>query len=354
MRGGLFSEHQGRFEMNRSLRLIFALASILAFFPIAVSAETVMLPTLRISTENAATHVQTEAVRRFADELARLTEGRLKVDYRWDARMFRDREVIYALDQGKVEMAVPGTWHIGRFEPDVGIFLLPAFYGRDASEIHAIVDGPVGDRISRSIETALSVAVIGRWIDLGHAHLFSVDTPLRRHEDIRGMKIRVAGGLGNALRIKALGGEPVIIAWPDLPLKLTRGVVAGVLTSFETVASASLWNQGIRYAFADKEYFPQYVPMIRRAFWNRMPPELREIILKTWETHVDEARRAASAAQAAARATLTANGVAITAPDPADLRKWRGRLMQQQAEMAREMKIDADLLDRVLRAFPSE
>lgn len=340
--------------VGKYAKFIIAFASISMMFPSPSRAETTLLPTLRISTENAETHVQTEAVRRFADELARLTEGRLNVDHQWDARMFRDREVLYALDQGKVEMAVPGTWHLGRFEPDVGLFLLPAFYGQDASEIHAIVDGPVGNRISKRIETALSVKVIGRWIDLGHAHLFSVDTPILRHEDIRGMKIRVAGGLGNVLRIEALGGDPMIIAWPDLPPKLNQGVVSGVLTSFETVASASLWKHGIRYAFADKEYFPQYVPMIRRAFWDRLPADIREIILRTWEKHVDEARRAASAAQEAARATLVENGVTITDPDPAALRKWRRLLMIQQFEISRKMNINEDLLNQVLQTFPAE
>ncbi len=336
------------------LRFILTMASILMLFPPVVSAEPPLLPTLRISTENVGSHVQTAAVRRFAEELARLTEGRLNVTHQWDARMFRDREVLYALNQGKVEMAVPGTWHIGRFQPNVGVFLLPAFYGREAEEIHAIVDGPAGDRISESIETALSVKVIGRWIDLGHAHLFTVNTPVRRHEDIRGMKIRVAGGLGNALRIEALGGDPMIIAWPDLPPKLTQGVVEGVLTSFETVASAGLQNDGIRYAFADKQYFPQYVPMIRRAFWDRMPSDLRAVILRTWEQQVDGTRKAAAEAQMAARGTLSKNGVVITEPDPAELRKWRRTLMARQAEMARKMKIDPGLLDSVLTSVPME
>jgi C4-dicarboxylate-binding protein DctP len=336
------------------LRFIFAWTLILVLLPAAVFAETDMLPTLRISTENVGSHVQTEAVRRFAEELARRTEGRLRVTHQWDARMFRDREVLYALNQGKVEMAVPGTWHIGRFQPNVGVFLLPAFYGREASEIHAIADGPVGDRISESIERALSVKVIGRWIDLGHAHLFTVNTPIRRHEEIRGMKIRVAGGLGNALRIEALGGDPMIIAWPDLPPKLTQGVVEGVLTSFETVASAGLQNDGIRYAFADRQYFPQYVPMIRRDFWDRMGSDLQTIILRTWEAQVDGARKAAAAAQTAARETLSKSGVVITEPDPAELRKWRRTLMARQAEMARKMKIDPDILDLVLQSFPGD
>lgn len=32
--------------------------------------------------------------------------------------------------------------------------------------------------------------MLGRWIDLGHAHLFSMEKKISRHEDIHGLKIR--------------------------------------------------------------------------------------------------------------------------------------------------------------------
>jgi C4-dicarboxylate-binding protein DctP len=117
--------------------------------------------------------------------------------------------VIQALGRGTVEMAVPGTWHVTRYVPDVGVFLLPVFYGGRAEEIYRILEGPAGTELDKRIESTLNVKVIGGWIDLGHAHLFGIHRQIRRHEDIEGLKVRVAGGLANKLRIQGLGGDPV-------------------------------------------------------------------------------------------------------------------------------------------------
>jgi TRAP-type C4-dicarboxylate transport system substrate-binding protein len=136
-------------------------------------------------------------------------DGRIDVQFFSGARLFRDADVIQALGRGTVEMAVPGTWHVTRYVPDVGVFLLPVFYGGRAEEIYRILEGPAGTELDKRIESTLNVKVIGGWIDLGHAHLFGIHRQIRRHEDIEGLKVRVAGGLANKLRIQGLGGDPV-------------------------------------------------------------------------------------------------------------------------------------------------
>ena len=87
--------------------------------------------------------------------------------------LFRDADVFRALAQGKVEIAVPGTWQFDRYVPEVGLFLLPSMYGRDASFTYGLMESPIGNRLVSTIERVLDVNVLGRWIDLGHTHVFS-------------------------------------------------------------------------------------------------------------------------------------------------------------------------------------
>lgn len=317
----------------------------------AIHAEEPILPQLRISVENTAAHVQTKAVGKFADDLAKKAAGRLRVSFFHSAELYRDRDVLYALHTGKVEMAAPGAWHIDRFAPDVAIFLLPVFYGREPEANYRILSGPAGEQINRGIEDRIGVKVIGRWIDLGHAHLFSLDQKIRSRADIAGMRIRVAGGIANEMRIQALGAKPITIPWPDLPEKLSLGVVDGVLTTHETIASARLWEYGIRNAFEDRQYFPQYVPLISRRFWDRLPPDLQEMIAETWEANVDDARRAAAEAQAVARRTLLENGVEMVVPDPESLTAWRKTLLAEQEKIVDALGIRKDILALALETL---
>lgn len=117
-------------------------------------------------------------------------DGQIDVQFFSNARLFRDADVIRALGRGAVEMAVPGTWHVTRYVPDVGVFQLPVFYGRRAQDIYSILDSPLGKNLNARIEKTLNFKVIGGWIDLGYAHLFGIRQQIRQHEDIEGLKVR--------------------------------------------------------------------------------------------------------------------------------------------------------------------
>lgn len=309
------------------------------------------LPLMRISMENSDRHVHTRAVKRYAGEIRKKLQGRIDVQFFSNARLFRDRDVIQALAHGKVEMGVPGTWHVSRFEPNVQIFLLPAFYGRSAGTNHTIVDGSIGQSIADRLEKNLRLKVVGKWIDLGHAHLFSVGKKISRHEDIAGLRVRVAGGAANTLRIKALGGLPVIIPWPDLPECLPRGRVDAILTSYETLRSVSLWKAGIRHAFEDKEYFPQYIPLIRMSFWNKLSDDTRRILIDTWEKQAHTARQEAAVAQLKAKNILMKKGVEVVVPNPQKVEIWRQKLLSNQDEFVKILKIDPELVRQVMGSF---
>jgi TRAP-type C4-dicarboxylate transport system substrate-binding protein len=309
------------------------------------------LPLMRISVENSDTHVQTTAVKRFADELAQKLQGRIDVQFFSNARLYRDKDIVQALGQGKVEMAVPGTWHIARFEPNVGIFLLPIFYGKPASANYTVLEGDVGKAINDRIEKRLQLKVVGRWIDLGHAHLFSMQKKIARHKDIEEMVVRVAGGVANKLRIEVFGGYPTVISWPDLPEYMRQGRVEAILTSYETVRSAKLWEKGIRYAFEDREYFPQYIPLVRMSFWRKCPPDVQQILTRTWEKHVDAARADAARAQSKAKQILIQNGVEIVVADAKEIETWRKRMLARIDDFISKMGVDAELVKRINHAL---
>ena len=310
-----------------------------------------ILPKMRISVENTDTHVQTMAVKRFADDLKIKLSGQIDVQLYTNAQLFRDRDIIQALGHDRVEMAVPGTWHVTRFEPNVGLFLLPVFYGRSVEDNHAVLDSEIGIDINRRIERNLRQKVVGRWLDLGHAHLFGVNHAIADHKDIAGLRVRVAGGIANKLRIEAFGGKPTIIPWPDLPEYMRRNRIDALLTSYETIRSARLWEAGVDHVFEDCEYFPQYVPMVRLSFWDKLPPAIQETIMTTWEAYVDESRRAAAEAQVRAKEKLLRHGVKVVVPDPRQIERWRNQLLGQQQRFIQALDIDPELVRQVDARF---
>lgn len=302
------------------------------------------MPRIRISVENSPGHVQTEAVRRFAEELEARLGTRYAIQFYHSGHLFRDRDVLGAMSAGNAEIAVPGTWQIDRFERSVAVFLLPACFGRSAGTIRSLSDGVVGEEISRRMEESLNVVVLGRWLDLGHAHLYFAGRRVTSHRDIENLRIRVAEGLGNELRIATLGAQPVVIPWNDLPFYLRQRRLDGILTTHETARTRRLWEYGIRYAFEDHQYYGQYVPLMRRTFWNRLSPEDRRIIREVWESVVDTQRQAAVRAQEEARLVLERSGIEFFEPDAEAIEGTRRQLLLRQDEMAQTLGISPSIV----------
>ncbi|MBW6486366.1 MAG: hypothetical protein K0B01_09480 [Syntrophobacterales bacterium] len=140
-----------------------------------------VLPRMIISVENTDDHFQSVAVKSFADELKEKLAGRIDVQFFSNARLFRDKDVVQALAQEKLEMAVPGTWNVTQFEPNVGVFLLSVFYGRPAEANYRVLESAVGKSINRELENHLPIKVLGRWLDLGHAHIFGINKKISKH-----------------------------------------------------------------------------------------------------------------------------------------------------------------------------
>ena len=297
---------------------------------------------MRVSLDTNATHVRNKGTEAFAAELKKRIGNRIAVEIYPSAQLFRDRDIPKALRQNAIEMGIPGTWQLDGIEPNTAIQTLPMFYGVDAETVHKIMDGKLGEFINKRMEERLKVKILGKWMDLGFQHMYSVSKPINKYDDLKGMKIRFPGGSANAARIKVLGGSPTLIPWPDLPLALSQGVVDAVTTTHESSVTAKLWDSGLKYSFEDFQYFGQYVPMVSLDFWNKQPKDVQNAIIAAWDATVGEQRKNAAAAQIDAREILIKNGLKITGPSKPDIVAARKRLMAVQNDLVKEMKIDAD------------
>jgi TRAP-type transport system periplasmic protein len=70
-----------------------------------------------------------------------------------------------------------------------------------------------------------------------------------------------------------------VTAWPDVPLALSQGTFDGLSSTDESLASAKLWESGVKYGFADREFVGFYVAMISESFYKKLPPDLQTPVI---------------------------------------------------------------------------
>lgn len=303
---------------------------------------------MRISVENRESHVQVRMLKLFVERVKDSTAGAVSVELHSGARLFRDADVVSALAMGKIEMAVPGIWQLDRFSPDFAALMLPSAYGLPETDLARAVDGPFGLFLSRSLQDALPVHVLGRWMELGSAHAFFVGKNVK---DFRGLRVRVPGGAANEERVRVFGAFPVSIPWPDLPSFMARGGVDAVVSSYETILSAGLQEKGIGAVLEESQDVGYYVPILSRRFWEGLDDASRSAIAEAWEATADQAREEARAAQAHARNELRSAGVRVVAAPAAERLARRDALLAAEAEIAARVHASSEAIGLLRRSL---
>jgi TRAP-type C4-dicarboxylate transport system substrate-binding protein len=306
---------------------------------------------LDVSMETGPNHVRNLSMQEMADELKKRSGGKLELRLFHGAAKFKDTDVPKALNQGTLDMGLPGTWQLGKYIEDFDAPDLPMFYGRDRKQVYKVWDGEPGKDIGARIEKKLGVKVIGRWMDLGAGQTFTTKTPINVVTDMKAMKIRIPGGSANIARYEALGANAIKIAWPDVAQALQRNTVDGLFTTFESLRSAKLWDSGVKYAYVNNQNFLQYLPLVSNTAWNKLPKDMQDLLVTVWNERIDAVRDRADARQTSAREDAIKQGVKVVDMTEADAAASRKLLMSKQDALVKELKISTDFVKKIEAAL---
>jgi TRAP-type C4-dicarboxylate transport system substrate-binding protein len=305
---------------------------------------------LRVSLDTAANHGRTLSIADFLKKLEAASQGEIAPQLFDSGQLFADRDVIKALVLGQVEMAVPGTWLVSSYVPEADISQLPMFYGQPVEVTHQAIDGIPGDMVNEQITRKLRVKILGRWIDLGFTNWYSTRKPLTGLGDLKGLKIRNAGGFAQPWRAQFFGAVSHMIAWPDVPRALSQGTVDALQSTNESCTSARLWDAGLHFGLIDHQSMSGYIPMVSETFWMNLTPALKSLVTDLWSANVSIYRTSLAASQEQAERELKARGIRFTYVAADELNDVRKLMLAAQDTVAREMKISPSMLSRINEA----
>jgi C4-dicarboxylate-binding protein DctP len=326
-------------------RRIILAGALAAPFIRTVRAEPVRM---RVSLDTAAGHARTVCIGDFLKKLEAASQGAIAPQLFDSGRLLPDRDVIRALVLGQIEMAAPGTWLVAAYVPDADFGQLPVFYGQPVAVTHGAIDGIPGDLVNDQINRKLRVTIPGHWIDLGFTNWYSTRKPLVSLDDLRGLKVRNSGGFAQPWRARFFGAIPTTTNWPDVPLALAQGAFDGLQSTAESCDSARLWDDGLRYGLIDHQTMSEYIPMISDTFWAALSPALKTLITDLWAANIGSYRATMAAAQDKAEKDLRARGMKVAVVPPDELAEQRKRMMAEQDQVAREMKISPAIGARII------
>ncbi len=151
-------------------------------------------------------------------------------------------------------------------------------------------------------------------------------TPVRRLEDLRGLKIRVTGGL-TADIYRELGAVPVSIAAAEIYPAFQRGILDAVTLSLADMVAYRLQEIARFYTVGDINVVVLQYCLNRRTF-DALPGDLKERFYRLLRVRSQIAvqNHYSGPTYERARATLIDSGVEVLELDEPERTRWRIRL----------------------------
>ena len=274
----------------------------------------------------------------FADEVAKRTEGRYRVEQYPNSALGGEVEMLKAVQLGTVDLAFITGAPLPNFIPDVGVFNIP-FLFRDVNHAHAVLDSPIGQSYLAKFRDKDLVALA--WGENGLRHLTNSRHEIRSPEDLKGLKLRVPQSDVMLTGFKALGADVNPLAFPLLFEALQSGQFDGQENPIATIQS-SKFSQVQKYLTLTGHVYDPAILFIAVDTFDDLSTEDRESLIEAAKLCGETSRRYAADAEKTGVAQLAQSGMqvvtdvdrskfsaAMSSANPLFAKRFGGDLIQQ-------------------------
>jgi len=267
------------------------------------------------------------------------TAGRVRVDLYPNNQLGNQRDVIEGIQLGTVEMSNVASV-LAAFVKEVNLFELPFLFD-NRKHFHAVLDSEIGEGLQPFLARR-GFHLLG-YFDSGMRHIMTTDRPIDGLADLRGLKIRTMENPLHLATFKALGANPLPMAYGELYTALEQGVIDGAEAANTNYLSKRFYEPARNWAQVGWIHLVEYVVM-SRVFYDRLPEDFRRIVDKAAAEMIARERQWYDEADSAALEELAAAGVRITHPDRTPFRQAARQVYIEWAERVGGMP----LIERIL------
>ncbi len=163
---------------------------------------------------------------KFADLVRERTEGRINIKVYTSSSLMAGKQTNEFLihRQGVADFCFASTINWSTTIKPLNLFNLPFFFP-DYKALDAVIQGEVGSEIATLLNDK-GVTLLA-WGENGFREITNSKRPIKKPEDLVGMKVRVVGTPIFIEIMTALGGNPVNMNWGDAQVAFQQGVVDG-------------------------------------------------------------------------------------------------------------------------------
>jgi TRAP-type transport system periplasmic protein len=264
--------------MHRRLALVTTLCSIAALgAPAVVPAQTAPQYVWKAGTVTAGGNPLNDAMEQFGKQLAERSRGRIKVDVHIANALAKGEGAhLEGVQLGTIDVVAIGSAPVGgMFESLYQALDLP-FLCSTREQVWKVMDGPLGQELLKKMESKNLKAFCfgGGW---GFRNMMSNKRPVVVPDDMKGQTIRVQESPTYVAMMKAMGANPVPMAYVEVYLAMKQGTIDGMeLPSF--TFTSDRFQEVTKYYSLTRHAYPPIAWFMNLKKYQGLPADIQKVV----------------------------------------------------------------------------
>ena len=213
-------------------------------------------------------------------------QGKVEIKVFHSSQLGSDEQMMRGIKVGAPEMFLPSTV-MSTAEQKFGVFEMP-YLIVSRSHMKKVAE-------SKQLQSALfeglptkGIRILGVW-ENGFRHITNNVKAIVKPEDLKGIKLRVPGGVWRVKMFKAYGANPSPMPLAEVYSALQSGVMDGQENPFPQIASARFQEVQKFLSLSGHVYTPAYL-VVGEDSWKRLPKDVQATLSKIASDMGDFAR----------------------------------------------------------------
>jgi len=223
---------------------------------------------------------------KFAQEVNQALKGKVEVRVFHSSQLGSDEQMIKGIRVSAPEMQIPSTV-MSTVDQRYGVFEMPYLIVNRAHVKKAAESKEVQKALFEPLP-ARGIRVLGVW-ENGFRHITNNVRPIVKPEDLKGIKLRVPGGVWRVKMFQAYGANPSPMPFAEVYSALQSGVMDGQENPFTQIYSAKFQEVQKFLSLTGHVYTPAFL-IVSEEFWKKQPKDIQDTISRIARETGDFAR----------------------------------------------------------------
>ncbi len=295
--------------------------------------------TLKVGHNQMEKTVRQRASLKFKALVEERSKGEIQVQVYPAQQLGNDLERLQAMQMGTIEASISALPRMASALPAVQVFDLP-FLFPSYDVVFKVADGKVGQEISAQMENKLKIKGAAFW-HTGFKQ-FTANTPIRKPEDFKGLKVRTMENPFLIAQFRALDANPVPIDFHELYTSLQQKVVEAQENDINTIHDMKFYEVQ-KYITISNHAWIGHVFAFSNAFLNKLPKNLQSIVMNAAQEAAKEDRYGVIDAEKTMLKTMQEKGLSVVQLNAQELEAFRKKTRPVHDQFAE--KIGKDLVN---------